>query len=40
VDERGYDEIAAAMQCSQQVVRQRVHRGLVRLRMGLEDSRE
>ena len=36
VDERGYDEIASAMRCSEQVVRQRVHRGLVRLRAGLE----
>jgi RNA polymerase sigma-70 factor (ECF subfamily) len=37
VHERGYDEIAAEMRCSQQVVRQRVHRGLARLRAGLED---
>jgi RNA polymerase sigma factor (sigma-70 family) len=32
VDERDYDEIAVQLQCSQQVVRQRVHRGLVHLR--------
>ncbi len=36
VDELDYEEIAARLQCSEQVVRQRVHRGLGRLRMGLE----
>jgi RNA polymerase sigma factor (sigma-70 family) len=38
VDERGYDEIADALCCSEQVVRQRVHRALVRLREGLDDE--
>ncbi len=32
VDERSYREIAADLQCSEAVVRQRVHRGLRRLR--------
>lgn len=35
VDELGYDEIAAELDCSEQVIRQRVHRGLNRLRAGL-----
>ena len=35
VDERDYDEIAAELQCSEQLVRQRVHRGLARLRAGI-----
>jgi RNA polymerase sigma-70 factor (ECF subfamily) len=39
VDERDYDEIAAELQCSEQLVRQRVHRGLARLRAGLEEGR-
>jgi RNA polymerase sigma-70 factor (ECF subfamily) len=39
VDEREYREIAARMQCSEQVVRQRVHRGLTRLRAGLGEQR-
>jgi RNA polymerase sigma-70 factor (ECF subfamily) len=37
VDERGYAEIAAELRCSEAVVRQRVHRGLRRLRGGLEE---
>lgn len=37
VDERGYGEIAAELGCSEQVVRQRVSRGLRKLRAGLED---
>ncbi|MDA0180045.1 RNA polymerase sigma factor [Solirubrobacter phytolaccae] len=36
VDERPYEEIAVVLECSEQVVRQRVHRGLARLRAGLE----
>jgi RNA polymerase sigma factor (sigma-70 family) len=39
VDERDYDEIAAQLECSEQLVRQRVHRGLARLRAGLEEGR-
>jgi len=39
VDERPYEEIAAELHCSEQVVRQRVHRGLRRLRADLEDAR-
>lgn len=39
VDEAGYDDIAAALGCSEQVVRQRVHRGLRALRAGLEEGR-
>lgn len=38
VDERPYEEIAAELQCSEAVVRQRVHRGLRRLRSRLEGS--
>jgi RNA polymerase sigma factor (sigma-70 family) len=37
VDERPYLEIAADLRCSEAVVRQRVHRGLRRLRGGLEE---
>ena len=37
VDEREYTEIAAALDCSPQVVRQRVSRGLRTLRTRLED---
>jgi RNA polymerase sigma factor (sigma-70 family) len=37
VDERDYDEIAAELECSEQLVRQRVHRGLARIRAGLEE---
>ncbi len=36
VDEREYEEIAAELECSEQLVRQRVHRGLTRLRAGLK----
>jgi len=36
VEERDYGEIATRMRCSQQLVRQRVHRGLERLRANLE----
>jgi hypothetical protein len=32
VEERSYDDIAAELRCSQAVARQRVHRGLGRLR--------
>lgn len=39
VDERDYDDIAAELQCSEQLVRQRVSRGLKRLRAALEGSR-
>jgi RNA polymerase sigma-70 factor (ECF subfamily) len=39
VDERGYGEIAMDLGCSEQVVRQRVHRGLRQLRAGLEEAR-
>jgi RNA polymerase sigma factor (sigma-70 family) len=39
VEERAYDEIAADLGCSEQVVRQRVHRGLSRLRAGLKEER-
>ena len=38
VDEQSYDEIAASLDCSEAVIRQRVHRGLRRLRSGLEGS--
>jgi DNA-directed RNA polymerase specialized sigma24 family protein len=38
VDERPYDEIAADLRCSEAVVRQRVHRGLDRLRQRLQES--
>ena len=38
VEEREYSDIAARMQCSEQVVRQRVHRGLKQLRAGLEEE--
>ena len=34
---RDYDEIAAELECSEQLVRQRAHRGLTRLRAGLEE---
>lgn len=39
VDERSYGEIAADLQCSEQLVRQRVSRGLRRLRAALEATR-
>jgi RNA polymerase sigma-70 factor (ECF subfamily) len=40
VDERPYAEIAAELGCSEMVVRQRVHRGLARLRTTLEEADE
>lgn len=39
LDESGYDEIAAALSCSESVVRKRVSRGLRTLRTRLEDRR-
>jgi RNA polymerase sigma factor (sigma-70 family) len=39
LDECGYDEIAAALSCSESVVRKRVSRGLRTLRTRLEDRR-
>jgi RNA polymerase sigma factor (sigma-70 family) len=39
VDEEPYEDIAARLACSEQVVRQRVHRGLRRLRAALEEAR-
>jgi RNA polymerase sigma factor (sigma-70 family) len=39
VDERDYEEIAAELECSEQLVRQRVHRGLSRLRAGIQEGR-
>lgn len=39
VDERSYDEIAADLDCSEQLVRQRVSRGLKRLRAAMEGTR-
>ncbi len=38
VEEQEYSDIAAQLQCSEQVVRQRVHRGLKRLRAGLGEE--
>jgi RNA polymerase sigma-70 factor (ECF subfamily) len=38
LDDRSYDEIATEMDCSQAVVRQRVHRGLSRLRERLKET--
>jgi RNA polymerase sigma factor (sigma-70 family) len=38
VEEREYGEIAARLECSEQVVRQRVHRGLKQLRASLEEE--
>lgn len=38
LDERPYEEIAADLRCSEAVVRQRVHRGLQRLRQRLEET--
>jgi RNA polymerase sigma factor (sigma-70 family) len=38
LDERSYAAIAADLRCSQAVVRQRVHRGLRRLRERLQES--
>jgi RNA polymerase sigma factor (sigma-70 family) len=39
VEELEYGEIATRLGCSEQVVRQRVHRGLTRLRAGLKEER-
>lgn len=39
LDDRSYDEIAADLQCSNAVVRQRVARGLKTMRTRLENSR-
>jgi RNA polymerase sigma factor (sigma-70 family) len=36
IEERGYREIAAELRCSESVVRQRVSRGLARMRAGLQ----
>jgi DNA-directed RNA polymerase specialized sigma24 family protein len=38
VEEEDYDEIAVRLQCSEQVVRQRVHRGLKQLRANLREE--
>jgi RNA polymerase sigma factor (sigma-70 family) len=38
VEEEDYGEIAKRLQCSEQVVRQRVHRGLKRLRANLREE--
>jgi RNA polymerase sigma factor (sigma-70 family) len=38
VEEREYGEIAARLRCSEQVVRQRVHRGLKTLRANLREE--
>jgi RNA polymerase sigma factor (sigma-70 family) len=38
VEEQGYGEIALRLQCSEQVVRQRVHRGLKQLRAELKEE--
>jgi RNA polymerase sigma factor (sigma-70 family) len=38
VEEQEYGEIAARLQCSEQVVRQRVHRGLKTLRANLREE--
>ena len=38
VEEREYGEIAARLHCSEQVVRQRVHRGLKALRANLREE--
>jgi RNA polymerase sigma factor (sigma-70 family) len=38
VEERGYPDIAAELECSEHVVRPRVHRGLARMRANMEES--
>ena len=38
LEEQDYGQIAARLQCSEQVVRQRVHRGLKKLRAGLKEE--
>lgn len=40
VDERGYREIAAELDCSESVIRQRVSRGLARARRALSETKE
>jgi RNA polymerase sigma factor (sigma-70 family) len=39
IEERSYRELAGELECSEAVVRQRVHRGLTLIRKGLEGSR-
>jgi RNA polymerase sigma-70 factor (ECF subfamily) len=39
IDERSYRELAAELECSEAVVRQRVHRGLALIRKGMEGAR-
>ena len=39
LEEREYRELASALECSESVVRQRVRRGLARIRNGLEVKR-
>jgi len=39
IDERSYRELAGELECSEAVVRQRVHRGLALIRKGLEGAR-
>jgi len=39
IEERSYRELAGELECSEAVVRQRVHRGLSLIRKGLEGSR-
>jgi RNA polymerase sigma factor (sigma-70 family) len=39
VEERGYPDIAAELECSEHVVRQRVHRGMEQMRTSLEETR-
>lgn len=39
IEERPYDEIAAEMECSELLVRQRVSRGLRKLRLQMKESR-
>jgi RNA polymerase sigma factor (sigma-70 family) len=38
VEQRPYGDIARELRCSEQLVRQRVHRGLTKLREGLEEA--
>ncbi len=38
VEEQDYGEIAERLRCSEQVIRQRVHRGLKQLRAGLQEK--
>ena len=40
IDERSYRELASELECSEAVVRQRVHRGLSLIRRGLEEGRD